>query len=185
MKKSHLILQALADAPAGLPTSQVAAAIGEADAISNVSALLTYGLNCGRVEKVSGGAGAGEATWQITPLGERYWQEILAEQGDAPPPRRAPARPTPELSLAPRPGHSNGRRYGGALPPIESGIPVPEVRKPANKYRAAALAMKRGDRIVFSSKAQAHALAVQLRREGHTAALRNLDDGRFGVWRVK
>ncbi|HQR22428.1 MAG TPA: hypothetical protein PKV98_16290 [Burkholderiaceae bacterium] len=209
MKKSRLILQALAEAPDGLVTSSVASAIGEAEYTKNVSALLTYATNCGRVLKVSGGAGAGEATWRITQAGLDYLSELLAEAAeDTAAPAAAPTPSAPRIKrgrrkpqarvmndaiargpitapprrMAP---HSNGQRYYGSLPPIESGIPLPEAQRPPNKYRAAALAMKRGDRIVFHVKTQAHALAVQLRKEGFTAATRQLHDGRYATWRVK
>jgi hypothetical protein len=187
VKKSHRILQVLAEAPEGLLTSEVAAAIDEADAVNNVSALLTYAVNCSRVVKVSGGAGAGEATWKLTRHGLDYLSEILAEQADG-----YVAKPLPTTTIAAeaptlrRPAaKTNGHRYGGILPPIESGVPVPDVRRPGNKYRAAALTMKRGDRIVFTGKTEAHALGVQLRKEGFSAAVRRLDDGRYGVWKVK
>lgn len=206
MKKSHRILQVLADAPDGLLTSEVAAAIDEADFVNNVSALLTYAVNFGRVTKLSGGAGAGECTWQITEHGREYLNELLAEAGESAP--AADAASAPRLKRRGRKPQarvlndaiargpvsaplrhakpsSNGQRYYGSLPPIESGVPMPDVRRPPNKYREAALAMKRGDRIVFHVKTEAHALAVQLRKEGFRAATRRLDDGRFATWRVK
>jgi hypothetical protein len=195
MKKSHRILQALADATDGLLTSDVAAAIGEADAVGNVSALLTYAANNGRVVKVSGGAGAGEATWQLTDHGRAYLDEIIAEHsedGVAPYANtvrqiisRAPVAVGVISAPLRAPSKTNGTRHNGALPPIEHGVPLPGIHRTSNKYRAAALAMRVGDRIVFGQKTKAHALAVQMRKEGFKAALRLLPDGQYGVWRVR
>lgn len=167
MSKSGDILEHLAGVKQAT-TGDIADAVD--DTAKNTSALLTYLLKTGRVRKVSGGAGAGVATWALV-------------RGAAAPAADAAATHS-TLPAAPAPKR-NGARYGGSLPPIESGVPIPGVQRPLNKYRAGAQQMKRGDRRVFTDRNEAAALAAQIRKEGGAAAVRTIDGERFGVWKVK
>jgi hypothetical protein len=179
MKKSHAILQALADAPEGLLTSDVAATID--DGVSNVSALLSYLANAGRVERTRGGAGAGEATWCITDFGRDYISALLE---DEPRPARpaAPAAAPPPVSTRPP---AKAPRNGSAVPPIEPGIEIPGVRKAlVNRYVALAQRMKPGDSVAFERPGPANSLSSAIRKIGGKATRRLMDDRTHRVWRT-
>jgi hypothetical protein len=176
MKKSHAILQALADAPEGLLTSDVAAAIGDADSVNNVSALLSYAAKNGRVERLSGGAGAGEATWGLTDFGREYLA-ALTEDEPRPTPRAAPPAST-RLTAPPA-------RNGRAVPPIESGIEIPQVKRAlVNRYVALAQRMKPGDSVAFERPGPANSLSGAIRKIGGKATRRLMDDRTHRVWRT-
>lgn len=197
MKRSHRLLRALADGDAN--TLELAAVIEE-DEMQRASALLTYLRGQGHVERVSGGAGAGIATWRLTDSGRAYIADISEALEDGTSPRGAHQRVAVQRAVAPKPAPTlerssstlapatphRARRYGGEVPEIEHGIPVPGRRPLPNKYRDLAARMAVGDSVAFpeTSRGAAVALAAMLRKLGHKSRQTQCDDGRHRVWRT-
>jgi hypothetical protein len=197
MKRSHRLLRALADSDAN--TLELAAAIEE-DNMQRASALLTYLRSQGHVERIAGGAGAGVATWRLTDGGRAYLGDITDAMEDGASPQGASQRVAVQRAVTPRPTPTlarssstlapvtppRARRYGGEVPEIESGIPIPGRKPIPNKYRELAERMAVGDSVAFpeASRGAAVSLAAMLRKLGHKSRQTQCEDGRHRVWRV-
>jgi hypothetical protein len=131
MKKTDRILQSLADAEAPLLTSDLAAAIDDADGPSRVNALLNYLAGHGKVERTNADAGrTAEASWRITKDGRDWLAEVVDD---------APAEPTGKLvHEAKRQKVAKSRRDKAADPEKLAPLPRRKVQRTAAVSQPAA-----------------------------------------------